>query len=1104
MPNPSVYTVGWICAIPTEHVAARAFLDEEHDLPDFVSPNDNNVYTVGRVWKHNVVIATLPDGEYGTNVAAAVARDMLHSFPNVRIGLMVGIGGGVPGKHDIRLGDVVVSAIHNGHGGIFQYDFGKTIQAQEFQNTMFLAQPPPLLRSAVGDLKARYESDGHQFHKTINSIFDKKPKLRKKYRRPDPSTDRLYVSSATHPFSSDESCAIACGQLELVPRKQREEDEDDPAIHYGLIASGNQLMKDAVFRDQLACTNDILCFEMEAAGLMNHFPCIVIRGICDYSDSHKNKGWQGYAAMTAAAYAKDILKRIPPNKIEAEQRIADSLSEMKENVARLVRSLHDQHNIAILEWLTPVDYGTQQSDYFRRRQPGTGEWLLESHQFKTWVKDENEMLFCPGMPGSGKTVLTSIVVDHLHSGFKEYPTTGIAYFYFNYKRQTDQTIDGLLASLLKQLVSYQSSLPEAVQTLYNRHHPQNKRTRPSADELIQALQSVIAVYSRVFIMIDALDECQLANDTRLEVLSSISKIRSKTRANFFITSRFDAQITETFQAIPTLEIRASEEDVSRYLCENMLHLPKFIRDNSSLQEEIITGILKAVQGMFLLAQFHIDSLKGKTKPKEVTTALQELATGSNVYEQIYTETMQRIVSQYKEQAQLATSVLAWVTFAKRLISVAELQHALAVEQGEPAFDEQNMPDIELVVSVCAGLVTIDNDSNIIRLVHYTAQEYFEQEYEKWLPEPQSQITTTCITYLSYKVFERVSEGTWPLDQTYPFYEYAALHWSDHAREGLVLHEVVGFLEDTAKINSYCNILQMSRYDSFELRRQTTGLHLATWSGLTAAIDQLLNNKFHIEATNESGETPLCVAVSRCYEAIVKLLLDKGANTEAINRTGETPLCVAVGHRYEAIVKLLLDKGANTEAINRTGETPLCDAVSWCYEAIVQLLLDKGANTKATDYKQGTPLRIAIKTGHEANAQLLLDKGVNIEATDRILGRTPLHIAANNGNKAILQLLLDNGANINTSDKYGETPLHTATRMGYKAIVHLLLDNGVNIEAKNHNSETPLHVAAEDAGDIMDLLLNKGANTEARDKDDRTPLLLAAATRKMKELDSQRC
>jgi hypothetical protein len=128
MADPKGYTVGWICAISTEYVAAQAFLDEEHEGPEYMSPNDNNDYALDKIGKHNVVIAVLPSGEYGIASIAVVARDMQGSFPNVRIGLMVSIGGGALSlKHDICLSDIVVSEPRDGIGGVFQYDFGKTI-----------------------------------------------------------------------------------------------------------------------------------------------------------------------------------------------------------------------------------------------------------------------------------------------------------------------------------------------------------------------------------------------------------------------------------------------------------------------------------------------------------------------------------------------------------------------------------------------------------------------------------------------------------------------------------------------------------------------------------------------------------------------------------------------------------------------------------------------------------------------------------------------------------------------------------------------------------------------------------------------------------------
>jgi nucleoside phosphorylase len=326
-PQKLKYTVGWICAITTEFVAAQAFFDEEHEDLETAEHGDNNSYALGRIGKHNVVMAALPKSEYGTTTAATVARDMLRTFPNVRIGLMVGIGGGAPSaKHDIRLGDVVVSARGDGKGGVFQYDYGKAIQEHTFMETGSLNQPPQLLLITLGRLKARYEKTGHQLNDEVETAL-KKIKKRKKYCRP-PAADLLYRSSFKHPEDSSEQCSLVCGDdpSHLVVRPERDEDEDNPAIHCGLIASANTLMKDALARDKLAVDHGVLCFEMEAAGLMNHFPCLVIRGICDYSDTHKNKEWQGFAAMMAAAYAKDLLRQIPPNKVEAERPIGEVLN----------------------------------------------------------------------------------------------------------------------------------------------------------------------------------------------------------------------------------------------------------------------------------------------------------------------------------------------------------------------------------------------------------------------------------------------------------------------------------------------------------------------------------------------------------------------------------------------------------------------------------------------------------------------------------------------------------------------------------------------------------------------------------------------------------
>ncbi|KAI5459722.1 nucleoside phosphorylase domain-containing protein [Mariannaea sp. PMI_226] len=303
------YTIGWICALLEELEAACQMLDDEFDGPETNDVNDDNTYVFGRIGRHNVVIGCLPAGRYGITSATSVAKDMVRSFPNIRFALMVGIGGGAPSrKNDIRLGDVVVSVPQGKYGGVVQYDFGKRLTGGLFQLTSQLDGPPTVLLGALQDMRRRHD-DRRKPDKIAEHITRMDDML--EFRKPE--QDRLYCADYVHQGGPD---CDNCGTERVVNRPQRATGRA-VTIHYGMIASANSVMKDAVERDQYS--NDpelnILCFEMEAAGLMNCFPCLVIRGICDYSDSHKNDEWHNYAALTAAAYARELLHIVKEQKV---------------------------------------------------------------------------------------------------------------------------------------------------------------------------------------------------------------------------------------------------------------------------------------------------------------------------------------------------------------------------------------------------------------------------------------------------------------------------------------------------------------------------------------------------------------------------------------------------------------------------------------------------------------------------------------------------------------------------------------------------------------------------------------------------------------------
>jgi nucleoside phosphorylase len=310
------YTVGWICPLEVEQIAALEMLDEEHDrLPQ--PPTDHNVYNLGSIAGHNVAIAGLH--QPGNNPATTVVTQMRMTFPNLRFGMLVGIGGGVPTKTDngmIRLGDVVVSKPTGRHSGAVQYDHGKA-KVGQFELTGALAPPPTVLLNAAQDLAAKRARSRKDPPQRIASIFRARH-------------SRLFVYivwwveiivRCTRIFVPSEASNTRVDFLDILLegiQRTIDDGDDEPyiVVHRGTIASGELVVKDAMLRDTLAKEYGVLCFEMEAAGALADFPCIVIRGISDYCDSHKNDQWHGYAAVAAAAYARQLFFHMPIDEVK--------------------------------------------------------------------------------------------------------------------------------------------------------------------------------------------------------------------------------------------------------------------------------------------------------------------------------------------------------------------------------------------------------------------------------------------------------------------------------------------------------------------------------------------------------------------------------------------------------------------------------------------------------------------------------------------------------------------------------------------------------------------------------------------------------------------
>ncbi|KAF4866652.1 Vegetative incompatibility protein HET-E-1 [Colletotrichum siamense] len=488
------YTVGWICALPVELTASLAMLDCIHqNLP--TDSGDTNAYTLGNIGTHNIVMAVLPMDQYGLNNASNVAGHMTRSFTSIRFGLMVGVGGGVP-DDDIRLGDVVVGK------QVVQHDLGKIIPAG-LQRTATVRTPPHVILNSVAKLRALHETQGSQIPSILGQMQQRYPKL-DKYSYPTTLEDRLFRATYDHNQSDD--CS-QCSPSELQHREPRS--TNDPQIHYGVIASGSQVIRSGRARDEIANKLGVSCFEMEAAGLIDHFACIVIRGICDYADSHKNKQWQKYASATAAAYAKEfLLSAITPNAVSSLENPKDIAEKLKQQL--------DERRPELIESLL-FDRIDARHAAIQTEHPQTCDWLLHDELYRKWVTPSSAahrsgFLWISGKPGAGKSTVMKFIFKSASEVHGD--SVAITSFFFNARGSAlEKSTFGLYRSLLHQLLRRFPDLEHLLDdtSLIPNLSPE-RRSFPTIDVVRDLLRKAIkALRHRQWIcFVDALDECNEA------------------------------------------------------------------------------------------------------------------------------------------------------------------------------------------------------------------------------------------------------------------------------------------------------------------------------------------------------------------------------------------------------------------------------------------------------------------------------------------------------------------------------------------------------------------------------------------------------------------
>ncbi|KAL4875863.1 hypothetical protein BJY04DRAFT_223608 [Aspergillus karnatakaensis] len=579
----------------------------------------------------------------------------------------------------------------------------------------------------------------------------------------------------------------------------------------------------------------------------------------------------------------------------------------KETVGHIRQYQLEQQRNEILNWLSNINYASKHTDNLSRREEGTGDWLLKTGEFQGWIDGDQQTLLCKGIPGAGKTVLASIIIDHLLQRVKTQKDNGVAYIYCNFRQQHEQSTVDLIASLLKQLASSSA----AIQRIYNLYLQHKKtQTRPRLYEISELLFATVGEYSKTYFVIDAVDECILPDSSRF--LFEMFSLQKKRNVNILATSRKLPEILSKFEGRPALEIRAHEDDVKRYLRGRLQAPPSSALKDSDIQDEVVEAIETSVEGI-------------------------------------------------------------------------ELQHALAVELGQTDLDVDNVVAIDDIISVCSGIVTVDERSGIVRLVHYTAQKFFKRSVQVWFPDAEYQITLICLTYLNFDSFGAGACGTSEeYDRRlyqYPFHVYAAKYWSSYAQSvtlSRIEDPTLRFIDSPAKLDACAQSLLTRKIPE-------TGqslVHAAINSGNIPVIELLVRSGGSLDSKTSAGETPLMRAVSQPAATLTEALLKLGADPNHRNAKGETALSLASKRGNPLVVKTLLLYGADVEVKNTSGYTALFLAAAAGSCDCVELLASNGGDGNTTDRFGRTPLHAAATAGHIAVAKSLLAlSGLQLNAQD---------------------------------------------------------------------------------------------------------------------------
>ncbi|KAF6232153.1 hypothetical protein HO173_009536 [Letharia columbiana] len=715
-------------------------------------------------------------------------------------------------------------------------------------------------------------------------------------------------------------------------------------------------------------------------------------------------------------------------------------------------------------------------------------------------------------------LLRSIVVDYLEQEHRR-EKTGVAYV-FCMHNGANQTASNYLGSSLRQLARQNAAILEDIKSCH-RHHTRYE-TRPSLDEFAKLLRLQVEKFDEVFIVIDALDECPEHDQVRKSFLAEVRALLPK--VSLMVTSRDVPSIENMFKHDIRLEIRARDQDIRGFIKSQMEQrdgLVELLEGHSDVQSTIIATVLEKTNGMFLIAALHMDSLAKEDNIRELKESLQRLPMD---LDKTYDDALERIKQQDSRKLARADQVLTLISCAKRPLKLEEMRQALSIRRDDTFLDPEALPRGESFISTCCGLVVVEDESQIVRLVHYTTEEYFKRKVQRYRsPEAHGHFASILVTYLSFTTFTTFSLDTIVKDA---MNEAAArdanipMTWSEE--HSAVTRYMEGLFESNVLVQYAAENWGRHTHDAFTNTRDNPDSCLTTTDPHNIEVENLLSLKQLIRDFLEKEHNTACA--NEVFHHVKKQLHNLNLGREFRGPTNVTNLHIVASFGIQYFVEYYLDQGAEIDARDSFGMTALHKAAENGHVEVVRLLLDSGATIGIRDQWEFSALARAIAKNHVSVSRLLLQNGsdpgfvrdhrhstISIAAdrgheeclvllaecrTDDVrkneLMRDTLYDAASCGREGIVRLLVRGGKNWNIPREYVARAMTKAASQGQITIMKVLLEAGVDVSSPLSLAGESLQEAAmRGRSEATELLLTAGANPNRKTDGGDLPLHAAA-------------